>query len=68
MLGLMNDKENNVRLVIDKDVLDLEYIGCHPCVNTSTLAIRTDDVINKFVSSVGHSVTVVTLPEYTDEV
>ena len=67
VLGLVNDKDHNVRLVVDKDVLDCEYIGCHPCVNTSTLAIRTEDIINKFVSSVGHSVTVVTLPEHTDE-
>ena len=35
VLGLMNDSENNVQLLIDEDILSAELIGCHPCVNTS---------------------------------
>ena len=54
VMGLMNDKSRKVRLLIDEDVLMDEYIGCHPCVNTSSLKIRTDDVINKFLPAVGH--------------
>ncbi|MCR4653967.1 MAG: prolyl-tRNA synthetase associated domain-containing protein [Eubacterium sp.] len=54
IMGLMNDKEQAVQLLIDEDVLKDEYLGCHPCVNTSSLKIRTDDVIQKFLPAVGH--------------
>ena len=37
VLGLMNDKDRKVRLLIDEDVLKGEYIGCHPCINTSRI-------------------------------
>ena len=55
VMGLMNDKEHAVQLLIDEDVLKDEYIGCHPCVNTSSLKLRTDDVIKKFLPAVGHT-------------
>lgn len=55
IMGLMNDKENNVNLIIDEDVLKDEWIGCHPCVNTSSLKIRTKDIIEKFLPAVNHS-------------
>lgn len=67
ILGLMNDKDNAVTLVIDRDVLEHSEIGCHPCVNTSTLRISRDDLLDKFVPSTAHSVTVVTLPTVTEE-
>ncbi len=54
VLGLMNDKDLYVDLLIDKDVLDSEYIGCHPCVNTSSLKIKTDDILKKFLRHTGH--------------
>ena len=54
IMGLMNDKEHTVQLLIDEDVLKDDYIGCHPCVNTSSLKLRTDDVINKFLPAVEH--------------
>ena len=54
IMGLMNDKSNTVRLLIDEDVLREEYIGCHPCVCTSSLKIRTEDIINRFLPAVGH--------------
>ena len=54
VMGLMNDKEHAVQLLIDEDVLKGEYLGCHPCVNTSSLKMRTDDVIKKFLPAVGH--------------
>jgi hypothetical protein len=47
VLGLMNDKENRVQLLIDKDLLDGTYIGCHPCINTSSLRLLTIDLIEK---------------------
>ena len=55
ILGLMNDKNNNVRLLIDEDVLKGEYIGCHPCINTSSIRIKTEDVINKIIPAMKHS-------------
>lgn len=61
VMGLMNDKENAVNLLVDEDVLKGEYVGCHPCVNTSSLKIKTTDVFDKFLKAVGHMATVVHL-------
>lgn len=55
VMGLMNDTEGQIRLLIDEDVLKNEYVGCHPCVNTSSLRIRTDDLIGRFLPAVGHT-------------
>ncbi len=54
VLGLMNDRENRVQLVIDEDILDGEYFGCHPCINTSSLRIRTRDLMEKIIPAMGH--------------
>ena len=54
IMGLMNDHNGAVKLLIDEDVLRDEYIGCHPCVCTSSLKIKTDDVITKFLPATGH--------------
>lgn len=54
VFGLMYDKDNMVNLVIDKDILNDEYFGCHPCVNTSTIKIKTEDMLNKFLPSTNH--------------
>lgn len=63
VLGLMNDHEGRVRLLIDKDVIDHhEYIGCHPCINTSSLKIRTSDILEKFLPHINHPYTLVELP------
>ena len=61
ILGLMNDTEHNVRLLIDTEALNREYMGCHPCVNTSSLQIRTSDIYDKFLKYTGHEPTFVTL-------
>ena len=61
ILGLMNDKENRVQLLIDEDVLKGEYIGCHPCINTSSLRLRTADVTGKLIPAMGHTPRIVTL-------
>lgn len=55
VLGLMNDKGNDVQLLIDRDVVKPDHIGCHPCVNTSSLKIRTADILEKFLPSVKHT-------------
>lgn len=54
ILGLMNDADNTVTLLIDKDVLKDEYFGCHPCINISSLKIKTSDLIQKIVPALKH--------------
>ena len=66
LLGLMNDKEMAVRLLIDEDVLKAEYMGMHPCINTSSLRIKTADVMEKVIPAMGHTPTIVTLPTYEE--
>jgi len=61
VLGLMNDTDKKVTLLLDGDILKNEYFGCHPCVNTSSLCIRTSDLIDKFLPYTGHVPTLVTL-------
>lgn len=54
VLGLMNDKNHQVQLVIDQEVVKQEYLGCHPCINTSSLKLRTSDVLYKLLPALGH--------------
>ena len=61
VMGLMNDHDGRVRLLIDQDVLKDEYVGCHPCINTSSLKIKTSDMLEKFLPYVQHDYTVVEL-------
>ena len=61
VMGLMNDREKRVALLIDKDLLQDSYIGCHPCVNTSSLKIATRDITEVFLPSTGHDYRTVTL-------
>ena len=55
IMGLMNDTDHKVELLIDEDVLEGEYLGCHPCVCTSSLKMKTADVVNKFLPATGHT-------------
>ena len=55
VLGLMNDKENRVQLLMDEDLLKESYIGCHPCINTSSLRLRTEDLMNKILPAMKHT-------------
>lgn len=61
VLGLMNDREHRVRLLIDEDVLNAGEFGCHPCVNTSSLCMKTSDMVDKFLPAVDHGYTTVVL-------
>ena len=62
VMGLMNDKDFRVRLVIDKPVLEGEYIGFHPCINTSSLRVKTADLTEIIIPAMKHSPTIVDLP------
>lgn len=59
VMGLMNDKDNQVQLLVDEDVLKGEYFGCHPCINTSSLKLKVEDVFGKFLVAVHHEPMVV---------
>lgn len=61
VMGLMNDGEKKVRLLIDEDVLDKEYFACHPCINTSSLRFRTSALTEKVIPAMGHEPVLVKL-------
>jgi len=61
VLGLMNDKDHRVRLLMDEDVTKGEYIGFHPCINTSSLRLKTRDLMEKIIPAMGHAPTMVVL-------
>jgi Ala-tRNA(Pro) deacylase len=66
IMGLMNDTDNNVQLLMDKEVLEDEVLGCHPCINTSSLKLKTREVLDKFLPAVHHEAIIVELPRYED--
>ena len=66
IMGLMNDKAHRVRLIIDENVLDGTELGCHPCVNTSSIKFTTRDLLEKIIPAMGHDYTVVSLPRYEE--
>ena len=61
VLGLIFDKDIKVRLIIDKDIKDMEYFGCHPCDNSTSLKIKTEDIFEKLIPSTYHTPTFVEL-------
>lgn len=62
VLGLMNDSEKKVQLLIDEDVMKEPYFGCHPCINTSSLKFTTEDLTRKILPALGHDPITVSLP------
>lgn len=61
ILGLMNDDENRVQLLIDKETYEAEYFSCHPCLCTSTIKLKTSDVKNMLLPKAHHEPIVVEL-------
>lgn len=66
VFGLMYDTGHRVQLLIDKELLKQEYIGCHPCVNTSVLKLRTEELLNVFLPAIGVSPQFVELPDISE--
>lgn len=62
VMGLVNDRECRVRLLIDRELLDGKFIGCHPCINTSSLRLSTRDLIERVIPATGHRESLVDLP------
>lgn len=61
VMGLLFDTENNVKLLLDEDVLKGEYIGFHPCINTSSIRVKTKDLTDKIIPKLNHAPQIVTL-------
>lgn len=61
VLGLMNDKEHRIQLIIDEDVLKEEMFGCHPCVNTSSIRFATKELTEKMLPALNIIPTLVKL-------
>ena len=64
VLSLKNDNEYRVRLLVDRELLDSDFIGCHPCVNTTSLKLSKNDIFDKILSILEHQPTFVDLPKY----
>ncbi len=62
VLGLMNDRENQVQLLIDEELLSAEAFGCHPCINTSSLKLSIKDLVDTILPAVHHTPRFVRLP------
>ena len=61
VMGLMNDHNHRVKLLMDEDVAKGEFIGFHPCINTSSLRLKTRDLMEKIIPAMGHEPTFVKL-------
>lgn len=61
ILSLMHDKDNKVQLLIDEDIIKGEYMGMHPCINTTSLKIKKEDILDKFLKHIHHEPIFVTL-------
>ena len=59
VMALKNDTACRVQLCIDRDIIGGEYIRCHPCINTSTLKIKTADLLRVFLPKVKHTARIV---------
>ena len=60
-MGLVNDHDCKVLLVIDSDLMQYEYFGCHPCVNTASVKLAMSDFINKIIPQTKHQYRIVNL-------
>lgn len=66
-LGLAFDEAHQVNLLIDREVLALEEVGMHPLVNTASLAMKTDDLMQVFFPFTGHEPTILDIPAEPEE-
>lgn len=64
VLGLMYDKEKKVKLLVDEEILKDELFGCHPCINTSSIKMKTSDVFEKVIPALTEEWLKVSLPRY----
>ncbi len=67
VLGLIHDREKEIQLLIDRDLLKEEYLGAHPLENTTSLSLRLSDILDIFLPAVGHCPVYVNLPAAAEE-
>ena len=62
-LGILNDKENKVKVFLDKEFIEkTDIIGIHPNDNTATIWLKTKDLIN-IIKEHGNKVELVEIKE-----
>ena len=64
VLGFLYDKERKVKLLVDEEILKDEFFGCHPCINTSSIKMKTADVFEKIIPALTNGYILVSLPRY----
>lgn len=60
-MGLIYDNGRHVRLIIDSELKDGERYACHPCVNTASVVLKFNDLLEKVIPAAGHGFTWVDL-------
>lgn len=61
VMGLVNDEDEYVQLIVDKEVADEEWFGCNPGINTAHLKMKTEDLLKKFLPKIYHKAKIVEL-------
>lgn len=61
-LGLINDKERQVSVILDRDLQDFTVFACHPCINTASVVMTLADLTERLLPATGHPFQWVTLP------
>ncbi|MCR1899643.1 prolyl-tRNA synthetase associated domain-containing protein [Irregularibacter muris] len=61
VMGLVNDEDDYVQLIIDKEVAEAEWFGSNTGMNTSHIKIKTSDLLHKFLPQIGHKAEMIEL-------
>lgn len=61
IMSIVNDTDDYVQVIIDKDVADCEWFGCNPGINTSHIKIKTKDLLNKYLPYAKHNAQIIKL-------
>lgn len=64
LLGVMNDADHQVDVILDADLWKADAFQCHPLVNTATLSIPRDG-LERFFAATGHTPRIIEVPERT---
>lgn len=59
IFGVLKDKDNLVQVVFDKDVLLEEWYGCSDGTTTGYMKVKTDQMVNNFLTYTKHIPTVI---------
>lgn len=61
-LGLINDREHVVNLLLDEEIKNYPVFACHPCINSASVIMKLEDLTSKVIPATGHNYQWVTLP------